>query len=94
MVCALALPMAFAQKPVSPKTDKMATGKMSTGKKTPARDPKTGRFVKKTEPAKGMSGKMSTGKMSTGKKTPARDPKTGRFMKSGKTKGKTDKPKM
>lgn len=45
-----------------------------TTKKMPARDPKTGRFIK--------SEKKDATK--PGKKMPARDPKTGRFIKSEK----------
>jgi hypothetical protein len=45
-------------------------------KKMPARDPKTGKFVK-------GGGKMGEAKAKPAKKTPPRDPKTGRFMKAG-----------
>ena len=49
--------------------------KTAGAKSGPARDPKTGRFIKKTaEP-----GKTTTKKK---KKLPPRDPKTGRFIKA------------
>jgi hypothetical protein len=62
LICFLGLPVAQAQHDA-----KMDKGAMK-GKHVPPRDPKTGRFMKKSD--KG------------GKKMPARDPKTGRFMKS------------
>jgi len=48
----------------------------SASKNSPARDPKTGRFIKKTS---------VSAKTGAKKKLPARDPKTGRFIKSGAT---------
>ena len=62
---------AFAQAPAptAPKTA-AATAK----KTTPARDPKTGQFVKKG---------AATPTAKTAKTTPARDPKTGQFIKTG-----------
>lgn len=54
---------------------KDATKKPGTAKKMPARDPKTGKFVK--------SGDKMGGTTKTGKKLPPRDPKTGRFVKAG-----------
>ena len=61
-------------------------------KTTPARDPKTGRFVsskdtKKSGPARDpktgryVSSKDSSKKSSSKKSEPARDPKTGRYVK-------------
>ena len=52
----------------------------------PARDPKTGRFIKKSA-GKHAGGKMALAAKAGGKKAgPARDPKTGRFIKKGAAK--------
>jgi hypothetical protein len=68
---------AFAQ---APKKAHKMTAKTAS-KKMPARDAKTGRFIKSAK---------TTSK--TGKKLPARDAKTGRFIKSGgKKSGKSAK---
>jgi hypothetical protein len=88
----------FAQKPGETKMKPMPvatpkssapTSKMSGGtKKMPARDPKTGKFIKAGTTTAGSTGTM---KASMGakevKKMPARDPKTGRFI-SGSAEGK------
>jgi hypothetical protein len=70
---------AFAQ---SPKPSPSPAGKM--GKMAPARDPKTGKFVKGGGKMSAMSGKKGGSVMGKtgGKKTPPRDPKTGRFVKA------------
>ena len=97
--CALLIPAAFAQDgakpgakptatPAAPKMGSMKMGdkKMegkTTGKKMPARDPKTGRFVKK-DAMSGKKGGSMVGAAPT-KKMPARDPKTGRFVKKDAT---------
>jgi hypothetical protein len=54
-------PLALAQKERKPD---------AAAKKSPMRDPKTGKFMKKTEVV-----------VHGAKKMPARDPKTGRFLK-------------
>ncbi|MFZ4508774.1 MAG: hypothetical protein ACOYON_13850 [Fimbriimonas sp.] len=65
----LVVPMSFGQAPTTkpPKATKPSVAKKSP-KTLPARDPKTGRFVKKAAKVEA-------------KKGPARDPKTGRFVK-------------
>lgn len=77
-VCAIA-PSAMAQK--SGTTSKPADAKASQGSKDaskhknmPARDPKTGKFVKSTGTSKGSATAKTL--------PPPRDPKTGRFVKS------------
>lgn len=94
LVCLALLPAAFAQStakptptptPAAPKTG--TTPKKPATKKMPARDPKTGRFVKSSDKAadKGTKGGAMTGAGDkTKKKMPARDPKTGKFIKSPK----------
>lgn len=54
------------------------------GKKTPMRDPKTGKFVKKTMPMRDAKGRFVRTHAKTTKPGPMRDPKTGRFMKKSK----------
>jgi hypothetical protein len=51
-----------------------------TTKKMPARDPKTGRFIKADGGGKSVTMKATTTTPKTVKVTPARDPKTGRFI--------------
>lgn len=76
---------AFAQKPTSgataPSNRPATTAAKSPStaakrKPLPARDPKTGRFIKS-----GVAS-SSGAAASAARKTPLRDPKTGRFMKS------------
>ena len=78
---------AFAQGTTTgakPKTPPTTTS--AAKKKMPARDPKTGRYMKTTPHTPAMSGKKggSTSTTKSTKKMPARDPKTGRFIKSDK----------
>ena len=74
LMALLCLPViATSQDKMAPKT---TAKKTATTKKMPPRDPKSGRFMKKTD-----AGKM------TAKNGPARDPKTGRFVKKTDTAG-------
>jgi hypothetical protein len=56
------------------------TPTIKTTKKTPPRDPKTGRFIKADAVGKSTTMKITTTTPKTVKSTPARDPKTGRFI--------------
>lgn len=74
------VPAAFAQTgKAAPQPPKPTA--TPTVKKMPARDPKTGKFIKATPAPAGKKGGAATG----AKKLPPRDPKTGRFMKASPT---------
>lgn len=91
LACLSAAAAAFAQSPpITPKPATTAAKSQSaraTKKPLPARDPRTGRFLKSNQggqPTTTAAKSQSSRAMK--KPAPARDPKTGRFLKSNKAK--------
>jgi hypothetical protein len=93
LLCLALVPAAFAQDTTKP-APHAPTAKMGSMtqkpvikkvKKTPPRDPKTGRFIKASDKmtVKGTKGNVTIIAGDKMKKTmPPRDPKTGRFIKA------------
>jgi hypothetical protein len=100
LICVSGLAFGQDKKTGTTSTKHVATKSKTTIKVVPARDPKTGRFMKKTDvhvavkagpardPKTGRFIKKNVGAEANSTKTtsgPARDPKTGRFIKKNPT---------